>query len=416
MKKRNRYLLIIFAIVAGCLFFFQGEAEATEVDFYKKYSNIYGSEEHTIKLNAKCRLTISIDCPDIGSDDEDDEDWYDEDAEEWHDEDEDWYDEDEDDWEDVDGVYVLLEDSKDSEVYEKLIEDRPFAQKTITLPAGKYSLYIDSDVPSTITLSGEYIPELSAKRMTLEVGKSGNLKVKGISKRVNFKSSNKSVAAVSKKGVVKAKKEGTATITATCRNKTLRCKVIVKLSYNDLFKKMKAYAKKNKNFNFLKDKTLLSRKTCRLYGKKILEDKVTQEYALITEAQPCIELSKYDGKTELKFRIFVRLWKVSHGNVTLSASKIQLSASNRRLVLKSDSGSSNIDYDYDTGYEIGQRIDEYTISEKNNKSLKKFEDLLVQNSLILKARNYDGTIFQAGVNADTRKNWKKLVREYRTLR
>ena len=69
---------------------------------------------------------------------------------------------------------------------------------------------------------------ISAKKKTLYVGKSFTLKIKGTSKTVKWSSNNKSVATVSAKGKVTAKKVGTATITAKVGGKKLNCKVTVK--------------------------------------------------------------------------------------------------------------------------------------------------------------------------------------------
>ena len=55
---------------------------------------------------------------------------------------------------------------------------------------------------------------LNRKSITLNEGKSYKLKVKGINGRITWTSSKKSVATVSKAGVVKARKKGTAVITA----------------------------------------------------------------------------------------------------------------------------------------------------------------------------------------------------------
>ncbi len=74
---------------------------------------------------------------------------------------------------------------------------------------------------------------LSKKKCTLRVGKTFKLKVKGIpskkKKRVTFKTRNKKVATVSKKGVVKGKKAGKTTITAKLRGtkKKATCKITV---------------------------------------------------------------------------------------------------------------------------------------------------------------------------------------------
>ena len=71
-------------------------------------------------------------------------------------------------------------------------------------------------------------PRLNKKKVTLYVGKSVRLKVKGTKKKAKWKSSNKKVAAVSSKGKVSAKKKGTARITAKIGKKKLVCRVTVK--------------------------------------------------------------------------------------------------------------------------------------------------------------------------------------------
>ncbi len=71
-------------------------------------------------------------------------------------------------------------------------------------------------------------PSLSAKSKKLKAGKAFTLKVKGTSEAVTFSSNKKSVASVSKKGVVTALKKGTAKITAKLKSgKKLTCKVSV---------------------------------------------------------------------------------------------------------------------------------------------------------------------------------------------
>ena len=76
---------------------------------------------------------------------------------------------------------------------------------------------------------------LSAKKITLKKGKKKTLKVtidpsNATNQDVTFKSSNKKVAAVNSKGVVKARKKGKATITVITADggKKATCKVVVK--------------------------------------------------------------------------------------------------------------------------------------------------------------------------------------------
>lgn len=69
---------------------------------------------------------------------------------------------------------------------------------------------------------------ISPKKLTLEVGKTKVLKVTGTKVKATWKSSDAKIAAVSKTGLVTAKKAGKATITATVNKKAYTCSVTVK--------------------------------------------------------------------------------------------------------------------------------------------------------------------------------------------
>lgn len=88
-------------------------------------------------------------------------------------------------------------------------------------------------------------PKLSKTKITMTVGQSKKLKVKGISKkrakRIKWKSSKKKVVTVTKTGKLKARKAGKAVITAKIGKKKLKCKVVVKR------KRKKARKKKESN-------------------------------------------------------------------------------------------------------------------------------------------------------------------------
>lgn len=71
-------------------------------------------------------------------------------------------------------------------------------------------------------------PVISAKSFTITAGQKRTLKVTGKVGKVTWKTSKKSVATVSSKGVVTAKKAGKATITASVDGCKLTCKVTVK--------------------------------------------------------------------------------------------------------------------------------------------------------------------------------------------
>ena len=75
--------------------------------------------------------------------------------------------------------------------------------------------------------------KLNKTNVTLTKGYTSQLKVSGTSKKVTWTSSNTAVATVSSKGLVKARKSGTAKIKAAVKGgKTYTCKVTVK---NNIF-------------------------------------------------------------------------------------------------------------------------------------------------------------------------------------
>lgn len=74
--------------------------------------------------------------------------------------------------------------------------------------------------------------KLNKTKLTLNEGQSYTLKLSGTSKTVKWSTSNKKVATVSQKGIVKAVSPGSATITAKVSNKKYQCKVTVKEVFN----------------------------------------------------------------------------------------------------------------------------------------------------------------------------------------
>ena len=69
--------------------------------------------------------------------------------------------------------------------------------------------------------------KLNKKTLSLSVGESYRLILQGNKKKVKWKSSNRIVASVSSKGIVKAKKEGKCSIIAYVGKKKYTCKLLV---------------------------------------------------------------------------------------------------------------------------------------------------------------------------------------------
>ena len=100
---------------------------------------------------------------------------------------------------------------------------------TITLNSGltkKIPVRVQKTTVRTQKITG--IP----KKLVLKVKKKATLKPVILpltsTEKITYKSSNKKVATVSAKGVIAAKKKGTATITVKSGKKSVKCKVTVK--------------------------------------------------------------------------------------------------------------------------------------------------------------------------------------------
>lgn len=403
--KHLKSSLLLLLIMMGCIFLETGDVKAAGADFFKEYfsEDSYVVDEYDFSLKYKCRLTIYMEF------EETDEDDY-------------------DDYDDYGSMYVTIDDYEGElldSVFEKYLDLTNYYQKTITLEAGKYSLYVDSDDPYYISLSGEYYPELSSDNITLEEGKTKTLKVNGTSSNVYWSSSKKSVATVSNKGVVKAKKAGKAVITAKCGKYSLKCNVTVKkkpVSYKSIAKKMKTFAKKNKNYKF---KTIDVGNKCRLYGygvsnytsKSVMYD---EGYGLTAVYFPYIELvKKGNGKSEISFRIYGEMYQLAlYSGTSLYSSSIQAFTSNRRMNFKMKNTYNRNTYNYSRHYYEGRMKGYAQISSSlspEKSKLKKFDTMLGQNSLSLRLNSSDRAYLKFGIPAVNRKNWKKLLNEYNIL-
>lgn len=86
--------------------------------------------------------------------------------------------------------------------------------------------------PSILPVNGnvytvEAATKINKKKVTLIKGQTTTLKISGTKKKVKWSSNKKSIASVSSKGKVTAKKKGEATITAKIGKKKYTCKVFV---------------------------------------------------------------------------------------------------------------------------------------------------------------------------------------------
>ena len=91
------------------------------------------------------------------------------------------------------------------------------------------SLFLCSLVILAIPMTSRAVKaKLSKTKLNMVVGTQKQLKVKKTTKSIKWTTSKKKVASVSKTGLVTAKKEGVAVISAKFGKKKLSCKVTVK--------------------------------------------------------------------------------------------------------------------------------------------------------------------------------------------
>lgn len=111
------------------------------------------------------------------------------------------------------------------------------AKKLLLLLAMVLSLIAPANVPLLGTLeTASAAVRLNYQQLTLTKGQSRKLSVQGTARSAKWSSSNKSVASVTKKGVVTGNRVGTVVITAKILKKKYTCKVTIK-NYTGLTKK-----------------------------------------------------------------------------------------------------------------------------------------------------------------------------------
>ena len=163
-------------------------------------------------------------------------------------------------------------------------------------------------------------PKLNKKALTIIAGKSVKLKVTGTKKTPKWSSSDKSVATVSKKGVVKARKAGKVIIKAKVGKKTLKCKVLVfgkKAPKTPTLLGTQSGGKVDLTFN--QDGWYVARLEVQVY------DKQTREYsylysdscAINEKAKVTVDTDKYDI-ARIGFQIWYFGWDNFYFNLPYS--------------------------------------------------------------------------------------------------
>lgn len=118
-----------------------------------------------------------------------------------------------------DGKYGYDESGKD--VHTSWFTAVGYGTAIITVTDGTYTKVCKVTVPDKRI-------RLNKKSAKVKRGKKLKLKVLNAPGKVKWRSSNKRIATVSKKGVVKAKRRGKVTISAKVKGKTYKCKIKVR--------------------------------------------------------------------------------------------------------------------------------------------------------------------------------------------
>lgn len=109
-----------------------------------------------------------------------------------------------------------------------MIKAKKAGTAKITVKSGSKKVVV------TVKVTGVKTTKLSGVPATKKIAKGKSFKIKAAAtpkntdEKITFKSSNKKVATVTSKGVVKGLKKGTATITVRSGSKKMTCKVTVK--------------------------------------------------------------------------------------------------------------------------------------------------------------------------------------------
>ena len=186
-------------------------------------------------------------------------------------------------------------------------------------------------------------PVLSAKSITLQVGKQKTLKVKNAGKNatIQWSSSKKTVAAVSKKGVVKAVKAGTAKVickvtTKQNKNYKLVCKVVVKNA------PVKTVSRTVTNQQEL-EAALKAKNLSKLIIKTDDETAFTIPEGTYNKVALVVDAPKADVTNNAKFKsVAIKAIKPDTYRENAKGNTIIVSAANARVIIEAGASVTNI--------------------------------------------------------------------------
>lgn len=205
--------------------------------------------------------------------------------------------------------------------------------------------------------------KINKTKKTLKVGQTYQLKITGTKKTVKWKSSKKSVASVSSKGKVTAKKVGKTNITATVGGKTLKCKITVKASENPALANAPFDAKEvtTNGFSFV-------------VPKNWVETPITDydEYVYYSEFKPSeehlstigIALQKLPGASEMGYPFMKGLLSAQFSEENMAAAAAESFENATLSAYEVCDVETNLGTAFKLSYEISTNIEDVAISVK----------------------------------------------------
>ena len=231
--------------------------------------------------------------------------------------------------------------------------------------------------------------------------------------------SDASVATVSGGGKVTANGVGTAKITMLCGSHSDSVIVTVKnvITYKQIAKKMKQYAKNKKGFVF---KNIDVGTKCRLYGYSCIssdDSKADSEgYGYATAFQSYVELTNKKGRPHLKLVIWGEVIGLSIYDISLYPYKLKLNTANRKLNFDLKYISTKDKYKKGV-YKSDSKSYALISSDEMVRTdvVKKYKKMLTQKTFKLKFTFDEGGSYQIGIPKSIRKNWRRLATFYQKL-
>lgn len=195
---------------------------------------------------------------------------------------------------------------------------------TIALSLMLSFLAISSDIPVTNGAVTAYAAtknsvKLNKSKVNLKVGEKCTLKLTGTTKKVTWSVSDGKIVSVTQKGVVKAKKDGTAYVYATAAGKTYMCKIKVSKKESSRKDTVTHDISMNQTDSSTKDIVTNDESTNQTDFNAVVDNAVGSTTNDVVPPEFSLNYSTYEGIIATSFRLELQN-NVDNANVTYSSS------------------------------------------------------------------------------------------------